>query len=62
MRRLCIPVGLTVLALALGCHHEVEMVPLIERTIYTTDRFYDVQALTKDRAFIVGYGGKSTDH
>ena len=42
----------------LGCHHEVEMVPLIERTIYTTDRFYDVQALTKDRAFVVGYGGK----
>jgi photosystem II stability/assembly factor-like uncharacterized protein len=44
--------------LALGCHPEVEMVPLAERTIYTTDRFYDVQALTKDRAFVVGYGGK----
>jgi photosystem II stability/assembly factor-like uncharacterized protein len=44
--------------LALGCHREVEMAPLIERTIYTTDRFYDVQALTTDRAFVVGYGGK----
>jgi photosystem II stability/assembly factor-like uncharacterized protein len=34
------------------------MIPLIERTIYVTDRFYDVQALSKDRAIIVGYGGK----
>ena len=46
------------LGLALGCHHEIEMVPLAERTIYTTDRYYDVQALSKDRAFVVGYGGK----
>src|SRR5437867_12857587 len=58
MRRASIPVGLMAFALALGCHHEVEMVPLAERTIYVTDRFYDVQALTKDRAFVVGYGGK----
>jgi photosystem II stability/assembly factor-like uncharacterized protein len=58
MRRRSIPLGLAVCALALGCHHEVEMVPLIERTIYVTDKFYDVQALTKDRAFVVGYGGK----
>jgi len=51
--------GLVLLAsIGLGCHHEVEMVPLAERTIYTTDRFYDVQALTKDHAFVVGYGGK----
>src|SRR5438034_488517 len=57
MRRWIIPGGIA-LALALGCHHEVEMVPLAERTIYVTDRFYDVQALTKDRAFVVGYGGK----
>lgn len=34
------------------------MVPLVERTIYVTDKFYDVQALSKDRAFVVGYGGK----
>ena len=34
------------------------MVPLVERTVYVTDKFYDVQALSKDRAFVVGYGGK----
>ena len=58
MRRVSIPVGLMALLLGLGCHREVEMLPLIERTIYVTDRFYDVQALSKDRAFVVGYGGK----
>src|SRR5947209_19721522 len=58
MRRWIIPGGVALFALAIGCHHEVEMVPLAERTIYVTDRFYDVQALTKDRAFVVGYGGK----
>jgi photosystem II stability/assembly factor-like uncharacterized protein len=34
------------------------MIPLADRTIYTTDRFYDVQALSPDRAFVVGYSGK----
>lgn len=58
MHRRSIPLGLVLAALALGCHHDVEMAPLIERTIYVTDRFYDVQALSKDRAFVVGYGGK----
>jgi len=58
MSRWSISGGIALLALALGCHHEVEMVPLAERTIYTTDRFYDVQAVSKDRAFVVGYGGK----
>ena len=58
MRRWFIPGGLTLLVLALGCHREIEMVPLAERTIYTTDRFYDVQALSRDRAFVVGYAGK----
>jgi photosystem II stability/assembly factor-like uncharacterized protein len=59
MRRWSIPGGLALLVtVVLGCHHEVEMVPLAERTIYTTDRFYDIQALTKDHAFVVGYGGK----
>jgi len=42
----------------LGCHHEIEMTPLIERTIYVTDRFYDVASPAKDRALVVGYGGK----
>src|SRR5438128_12580600 len=58
MRRWSIPGGLALLVLSLGCHREVEMVPLIEKTIYITDRFYDVQALSTDRAFVVGYGGK----
>src|SRR5437899_8812458 len=58
MRRSCIPVATALLALGLGCHREPEMVPLIEKTIYVTDRFYDVQALSTDRAFVVGYGGK----
>src|SRR5262247_2855781 len=58
MHRRSIPLAVALCALALGCHHEVEMVPLIERTIYVTDKFYDVQALSKDRAFVVGYGGK----
>lgn len=58
MRRSSLSGGLVLLLLCLGCHHEVEMVPLAERTIYTTDRFYDVQALSKDRAVVVGYGGK----
>ena len=58
MRRWSLPRGLALLLLALGCHREIEMVPLSERTIYATDRFYDVQSLTQDRAFVVGYGGK----
>jgi photosystem II stability/assembly factor-like uncharacterized protein len=58
MCRRSIPVGIVLVALAMGCHREVEMTPLIERTIYPTDRFYDVQAVSKDRAVVVGYGGK----
>ena len=58
MRRACVSGGVALVVLALGCHREVEMVPLAERSIYTTDRFYDVQSLSKDRAFVVGYGGK----
>ena len=58
MFRRSIPVGLALCALTLGCHQEVEMIPLIERTIYVTDRFYDVQALSKSGAIVVGYGGK----
>ena len=50
--------GVVLVALGIGCHREVEMTPLIERTIYQTDRFYDVQAVSKQRAIVVGYGGK----
>ena len=41
-----------------GCHKEVEMVPLIDRKIAITDRFYDVEALSPERALVIGYGGK----
>lgn len=58
MRRWRIPVGIILCALTLGCHREVEMTPLTERTIYVTDRFFDVQAISKDRAVVVGYAGK----
>jgi photosystem II stability/assembly factor-like uncharacterized protein len=58
MRRWSIGGALVFALCALGCHHEVEMVPLADRTIYATDRFYSVQALSADHVFIVGYGGK----
>src|SRR5215470_4268965 len=58
MRRRSIPLALAVCAMSLGCHHEAEMLPLIERNIYVTDKFYDVQAVSKDHAYVVGYGGK----
>jgi photosystem II stability/assembly factor-like uncharacterized protein len=58
MRRWPIGGALALVLCALGCHREVEMVPLADRTIYTTDRFYDVQAVSQDRAFVVGYAGK----
>jgi len=41
-----------------GCHKEVEMTPLIDRKVAITDRFYDVEALSPERALVVGYGGK----
>ena len=59
MRLWFVSVGLALCAfVATGCHREVEMIPLATRTIYATDRFYDVQALGKDGAIVVGYGGK----
>src|SRR5881397_1251493 len=58
MLRRSVPGGLALLVLGLGCHREVEMIPLAERTIYITDRYYDVHALSTERAFVVGYGGK----
>lgn len=47
-----------VLLASAACHREVEMTPLIERKIYLTDKFYDVQAVSPQKAIIVGYGGK----
>jgi len=58
MLRPLLMLGLALSAMALGCHREPEMIPLVERTIYLTDRFYDVEALSPEKAVVVGYGGK----
>jgi len=42
-----------------GCHREVEDIPLISRNINISDRFYDVQAIDKEHAIVVGYGARS---
>lgn len=55
LRLLCL--GALLLSLA-ACHGEVEMTPLIDRKIYLTDKFYDVQTLSPEKAIIAGYGGK----
>jgi photosystem II stability/assembly factor-like uncharacterized protein len=49
--------GVVVVALV-GCHAEVEDVPLVERKISIADKFYDVKAIDADHAFVVGYLGK----
>jgi len=46
------------MAVGAGCHGEPEMIPLIDRKIAITDRFYDVHAMSADRALVVGYAGK----
>src|SRR5438067_2483146 len=51
--------GLSVLSL--GCHSQTENVPLSDQKIYYSDKFYDVKSLSKDRALIIGYGGKILD-
>ncbi|MBY0279389.1 hypothetical protein K2Z84_28975 [Candidatus Binatia bacterium] len=43
---------------AAACHQEVDQTPLIDRKIYLTDKFYDVKTIGKDKAIVVGYGGK----
>ena len=52
-----VSLGTLLLSMA-ACHGEVEMTPLIDRKIYLTDKFYDVQPLSPEKAIIVGYGGK----
>ncbi len=42
-----------------GCHHEVELPPLPETKISIIgDRFFDVKALSPERALVVGYRGR----
>lgn len=53
--------GVVIGALLAGlsaCHGDVEKTPLIDRKVYITDRFYDVQAVDEKHVVIVGYGGK----
>lgn len=53
---------LTVALLALAaCHGDVEKIPLIDRKMYITDRFYDVQAVSPEHVIVVGYAGKILD-
>jgi photosystem II stability/assembly factor-like uncharacterized protein len=41
-----------------ACHDEIKEVPLKDRLIAVTDRFYDVKALSAEKALVVGYAGK----
>jgi photosystem II stability/assembly factor-like uncharacterized protein len=41
-----------------ACHEEIKAVPLNNRLITITDKFYDVAALSPEKAVVVGYGGK----
>lgn len=50
--------SLVVLCVLVGCHADVDDLPLVDRKIAIADKFYDVQALAAETAIIVGYGGK----
>jgi photosystem II stability/assembly factor-like uncharacterized protein len=41
-----------------ACHEEVKDVPLHDRLVTISDKFYDVEALSPEKAVVVGYGGK----
>lgn len=41
-----------------SCHEEVNEVPLSNRLITISDKFYDVAAISPEKAVVVGYGGK----
>jgi photosystem II stability/assembly factor-like uncharacterized protein len=46
------------LCLLAACHQEVKNVPLMTRPFLITDKFYDVKALSPEKAVVVGYAGK----
>jgi photosystem II stability/assembly factor-like uncharacterized protein len=50
--------AIAALSMSGACHRELEMVPLVERQIAFTDRFFDVWSLSANTAFVIGYGGK----
>ena len=41
-----------------ACHNEIKEVPPNTRLILVTDKFYDVAALSAEKAIVVGYSGK----
>ena len=50
---------LLLLGMLPACHQEeVKDVPLSNRLIVVTDKFYDVKAISAEKAIVVGYGGK----
>jgi len=54
--KLCLLLGL--LGFVAACHEEIKDVALSNRLITITDKFYDVAALSPEKAVVVGYGGK----
>ena len=54
--KLCLFLGLC--SLVSACHEEIQDVPLSNRLITISDKFYDVAALSPEKAVVVGYGGK----
>ncbi|MCE2487927.1 MAG: hypothetical protein J4F42_20630, partial [Desulfurellaceae bacterium] len=53
----CWPV-LCLLTALLGCTREIEEVPLSNRLMTMADKFFDVAAVSVEKAVVVGYGGK----
>lgn len=53
----CWPV-LCLFTALLGCSREVEDVPLSNRLMTVADKFFDVKAISVQKAVVVGYGGK----
>jgi photosystem II stability/assembly factor-like uncharacterized protein len=49
---------LLALSLLSACHSEVKEVPLSNRLISLTDKFYGVEAVSPEKAVVVGYAGK----
>ena len=47
-----------VLSLSSACKEAVEEVPLSTNIVAITDKFYDVEAFSADKALVVGYAGK----
>lgn len=49
---------LCLVCLLAACHEEIKPVPLNNRVITVSDKFYDVKSLSPEKAVVVGYGGK----